>query len=229
MAGEQTTKGVTTLVRSEDRYPRLNLARGRIVHLSFRVDLDWTDQRRLALKGLLDNQRHFLSGTVYRRDRRKHVITAESSVSDEHERSIRLSVSFDAGPQVRSWSVPASSDREVEWLQHIQRLEGEQIVDCSASFEFDDVPAEDLWFPLPARLGGDGSEPALFEIRGVSGVKMAEDNPDNVEYSFSMGRSPEGFIVLRVAFFVQSPFDRQLPKRILDLAVDMARQFVRRS
>jgi hypothetical protein len=90
------------------------------------------------------------------------------------------------------------------------------------------MDASTMWFPLPSRIGGTSDSPELFEIRGIRGVKLTDEDAGahDWEYWFTIDR-PEGEeVVVDLHFDQRTRFTQELPTLALERGREIAQRLL---
>lgn len=90
--------------------------------------------------------------------------------------------------------------READLIEQIERLSplADHKTSVRIEFEYEGTRGDELWFPLPSTLSGGRSMNELFEVQGVRGRKLAEDNA--TMYRFQLDHSADGDTDLGIRF-----------------------------
>lgn len=210
------------------RFVRLNLAQHWVTSLTFSWTIEWAEQVSALFAPLLGEQGEFLSGTIYSRQKKPHAITIWASRLDaEGSERLQVAVAYNTGPHVAKWEIPREYRREEEFFQQVRQLPESIEVQCLVHFGFDEDAGNNLWFPLPTRLGGDPGATALYELRGVQGVRLSRDEEDHEEYAFHLSRPRNRSVFLDITFSRRDSIDDRLPEHIVLHASKLATELVR--
>lgn len=144
----------------------------------------------------------------------KHTVTAILFKAPGSSDRITLSVHYAlaGGEEV---SLP-SDEPEALWISAATDLGEPQWFRGSARFRLAGKGGEDLWFPLPTRLGGKRNPADQFDLWEVRGIKLGKGDGENPEYGFSLESSSGTSARVEISFPLSGQFDPSLAKRVLD-------------
>lgn len=211
------------MARSQETFPRLNLAQHHASLVSFYYVGDWTDELASALSDLpFNSDNTFISVTPYRRrGSGSHVFQefAEKLTSEHGERA-RIYVSY-SKPDDAPKSVPKSLQRGGQLLARLAEYGQPMLLGCHIDFDYpgdNEITIYPLPFPVPRGLPFD-------EIRGIRGVKRAGAESDELAYSFTLDKPGDG-IYLHLYFSLTSVVGTDTPREVLDFGSAIARELV---
>lgn len=208
------------------RLPRLDLAKRGVIHLAINLLLEpRTDQPTIDPTDLTAPA--FTSGSIYRRQGRRHVITSDVQPVRTLDSDVTaLDITYDSGPQVDAWKVPKEADQEgrVIALLHASEFARPQYVQVDFAIAATEVVS--TLVPLPLGFPAFGAEAQQAFVTAVEGSYVAEDLS---VFGFELRRfDDEDFVgfVVRVSFTVDEVWDDGLIGRLLDQAERQRGQLV---
>lgn len=218
------------MVRDQQKFPRLNLARVEAVQLIVFGTYESTEERR----ALLPERRHRAPGTQPERGivgfaqyttrgkhRASYQIAATSHTDDDND-EIHVTISYrelDGGGSRRT--VRGS---EEAFLEIVQAMGTPREAHGLALFEFDRRAPNQLWFPLPVTLAGRSPEDTI-EVRGVRGAKLGSEGGDP-DYEFILDRPTGQEVLLRVELKIEEPITPEVVQTMSHRASVIARELV---
>jgi len=209
----------------QGRFPRLNLARVDSTEVVIWGFYDWTPERSELFSDLLeplpDGARSaYVSFSEYAPRggaKVRHYIVAYATrrQRDDEQAPLHLSVRYTLSDPADPVEIPRSLRRESQLAPRLFALGSPSGLWSSVEFHFSKRPSDALWFPLPTRLSGERALPGLFEVRGVRGVKLVDDQSGASEYSFTLDQPQGKDIFVDVRFDMTEVVTPQLPKQVL--------------
>lgn len=187
--------------------------------------IELTPEVASIFEALLGENRYFLSGTPYRRSKKKHIITTNMSRSDDLPYAY-IRVIYDATDVVDTITVPVEDRKEEDFLEHVLQLSGELELFCNVEFVFPEADEDSLWFPLPSRIDESGDGKDVFEILGVRAARLPEEPDVNSGYNFTLDRTAIGEVLLDLYFSVANPFTQELPILVVNESLRIASRLV---
>ncbi len=211
------------MARGRQKFPRLNLARYNATHVSFVCSLDWTDEVASRLRDLpFTADKQFIGVATYKpRNTMPHYMQ-ETALLNEERSELRVSVQFttDELPLRRG---PEQFRGGGQLLLSLAQLPGPTLLHCHVGFEYSG-DNETTVYPLPAHT--DLRSMPFDEIRGIRGVKLAEDGSDELAYSFVLDQPNKRRIYLNTVFSLTSGISDKAPGEILEFGYNIAQQLV---
>lgn len=219
------------MVRDQQKFPRLNLARLGAVHLVVYGTYENSEERRKLLpertrrsttgrpeRAILSVARYTTRGTL----QASYQILANSHAHDEED-EIHFTIEYrehEGSPMRR----PSNWESEQTFLSTIQEMGIPQDAAGRVLFRFVNREPNQLWFPLPVNLAGNSPEDTI-EIRGVRGAKLSNGAGDP-DYEFILDLPNDEEVLLSVELKIEEPITPTVVQATIRRASAIARELV---